>query len=283
VKRDLEPEAIVSGCYLVENLIGAGGQGTVYRVIDLRSKERRALKLLAEGGDPERFQREARLGQNLRHANLVEVFDTEGQHRGRPYFVMELLEGFTPLGARWSMLDWKAFLVVAAEVASALDFLASYDLVHRDLSPRNILVGPGGRVKVIDLGLAREESSTLTRTSNVLGTPGYLPPEQLSPKDALPASDQWALGAIVYERLTGTAPYRGRDDDPAGFDALERLADGLPLAAPSDLNPTIGKYLNAVVLRALAANPRHRFPSATAFIHELSRARSFRLKLPRRF
>jgi serine/threonine protein kinase len=283
VTDDLSPDLIVAGRYLVESKLGAGSQGAVYRVWDLTEKRFRALKILLRAGEEscERFRREARLGRNLRHPNLVEVFEAEGTHRGRPYFVMELLNGMASLRARWPELSWRHFLDLAAQVAAALDFLAGYSLVHRDLSPDNILIARRRRVKVIDLGLAREAESRLTNTGtgDVMGSPGYLPPEQLRATDAVPKSDQWALGAIVYETLTRVPPF-GHVDDDSRLAALERLADGEPLEPPQDLNPSISRDISAAVLCALALSPRERFPTSTEFISRLSSASSDGLSLP---
>jgi serine/threonine-protein kinase len=170
-------------------------------------------------------------------------------------------------------------------VAAVLDFLASYLLIHRDLSPSNILIDAAGRVKVIDLGLARDAESALTRSSvGARGTPGYEAPEQLvRTKAAEPASDQWALAAIVYETLTGTAPYfDAADGADAGLAALNRIADDAPLRSPRELNPSVGEALSNTVLRALARVPRKRFPTSKVFVEELGRSPARRVKLPYR-
>jgi len=190
--------------------------------------------------------------------------------------VMELLEGMAPLCERWGGLDWPRFLAIVEQVASALDHLAEYDLVHRDLSPWNILVGNDGRAKLIDLGLAREAGSNLTRTSmpDVMGSPGYLPPEQLEcAKGVGPRSDQWALAAIVYEVLTGIPPHfdDSKHEDGPEMSALQRIADGAALRRPSELNNAIEADLEDIVMRALAPAPAARFSSAREFISTLSR------------
>jgi serine/threonine-protein kinase len=279
--RELEEGELVDGRFQVQAKIGEGSQAAVYRVLDLKQRRLSALKMLdADPGDADshaRFQREGRLGMNLRHPNLVEVYEAEKRLRGVPYFVMELLEDMVPLRDRWGELDWAQFLAIVEQVASALDHLAEYDLVHRDLSPWNILVGSAGEVKVIDLGLAREAGSSLTRTSmvDVMGSPGYLPPEQLErAKGAGPRSDQWALAAIVYEALTGIPPHFDDSDDEDGPElaALQRLADGGPLRRPSERNDSVGAALEAVVMRALAVSPAMRFSAAREFIETLALA-----------
>jgi serine/threonine-protein kinase len=279
--RDLDPDALIDDRFRVRAKIGEGSQGAVYRVLDINLCRSCALKFLcAEDGDEDsqaRFRREGRLGLNLRHLNLVEVYETDKLWLGHPYMVMELLEGMAPLAERWAELDWPKFLVVIEQVAAALDYLAEYDLVHRDLSPSNILVGERGEAKVIDLGLAHEAGSRLTRSSmiDVMGSPGYLAPEQLEhPKGVEPASDQWALAAIVYQGLTGVPPHFHGADDENGpeLSALQRLAEGAPLRPPSELNSTISAELEAVVLKALATEPASRFVSACAFARAVALA-----------
>ncbi len=288
--RALADGEVIDGRFEVQARVGEGSQGVVYCVLDLGRRRTCALKLLcADEHDSDsraRFRREGRLGLNLRHQNLVEVFETDGLWRRTPYLVMQLLEEFTPLAERWSELDWPRFLAIAEQVASALDYLADYDLVHRDLSPWNILVGDSGAVKVIDLGLAREAGSGLTRSSmiDVMGSPGYLAPEQLErPKSVEPASDQWALASIVYEALTGIPPHFGGGDheDGAEMSALQRLADGAPLRRPSELNSTVGPALDATVLRALSTATSERFPSSSLFVAALRRAPCAALRLLR--
>ena len=221
---------------------------------------------------------------NLRHPNLVEVYEADGVWRRTPYLVMQLLNDMTPLAERWTELDWPRFLAIAKAVASALDYLAGFDLVHRDLSPWNVLVGNTGAVKVIDLGLAREAGSGLTRSSmvDVMGSPGYLPPEQLERAKAVgPASDQWALAAIVYEALTGIPPHFGDDEHEQGeeISALQRLADGATLRPPSNLNDTLGADLDAVLLQALASEPAQRFVTSCEFVAALALARTAGVEL----
>jgi serine/threonine-protein kinase len=278
--RDLETGALIDGRFRIDGKIGEGGQGVVYRVLDLNTDRARAMKLLdAAPGDADshaRFQREGRLGLNLRHPNLVEVYETDKRLRGVPYFVMELLDGMLPLAQCWGQLDWPRFLVIVEQVASALDHLAEYDLVHRDLSPWNILVGVGDQVKVIDLGLAREAGSSLTRTSmvDVMGSPGYLPPEQLERAKGVEAqSDQWALAAIVYEAATGIPPYYdATEEDEGDVGALQRMADGVPLRLPSELNVAFGPEFDRALFQALESRPGQRYRTSRDFVIAIKRA-----------
>lgn len=288
--RNLESDQLIDGRFQIQAKIGEGGQGVVYRVFDLNRNRLCALKLLcADDGDEDsraRFRREGRLGENLRHANLVEVFESDKRWRGQLYLVMELLEGMVPLAELWAELDWPRFLAIVTQVAAALDYLAGYDLVHRDVSPSNVLVDRADKVKVIDLGLAREAGSGITRSSmvDVMGSPGYLPPEQLErPKCVEPASDQWALAAIVYEALTGIPPHFDDADHEDGVEmsALQRLADAVPMSQPCLLNETVGEALDSAVLRALATDPTKRFSCCRDFVDEVVRSSSPEVRLQR--
>ena len=287
--RNLEANQLIDGRFRIEAKIGDGSQGVVYRVLDLNLRRTCALKILcAEKGDEDsraRFRREGRLGENLRHPNLVEVFESDKLWRNHPYLVMEVLENMAPLASCWSEVDWPRLLEIVAQVAKALDYLAEYELVHRDLSPSNILINAANDVKVIDLGLAREAGSGLTRSSmvDVMGSAGYLPPEQLErPKEVDPKSDQWALGAIVYQALTGIPPHFDdpNHEDGAEMSALQRLADGAPLRAPSEVNTSVDSRVEVAVLRALRATPTARFPSCLAFVDRLRRVPGRTIVLP---
>ncbi len=206
----------VSG-YRVEGVLGHGGMGIVYRAWHLRLDRAVALKMLLAGPyarpeERERFLREAQAVAALRHPNIVQVHDV-GEVDGRPYFTMELVEGGdlaeqiqgVPQPARQA-----ADLV--ATLADAVHAAHQSGIVHRDLKPSNILLTEDGTPKVTDFGLARrlEGDGGLTLSGAPLGTPSYMAPEQArGDKDAIgPATDVYALGAILYELLTGRPPFR---------------------------------------------------------------------------
>jgi serine/threonine-protein kinase len=274
--------------YRVEAKLGEGSQGVIYRVEDLHFPKRAALKLLTapkqDEGARQRFLREARLGMEVLHPHLVRVFEV-GWWDSRPYFTMELLERVRPLLEVWPRLDWMQFLAIAEQVASVLDHFAGRDLVHRDISPSNILIDPNGSVKVIDLGLVRSAESTITDTGGgvVMGSPGYTAPEIAAlARDLGPKSDQWALAAIVYETLTGVPPHYDEDAlerTAEDVRALQRLVDAIPVRPPIETNPTVHPTLNATVLKALAFDPKHRFDSSLAFISTLSQSPHTNLQL----
>lgn len=287
--EDLPEGATIDGRYRVEAKLGGGRRSVIFRVVDRKTRQLCALKLLLSSScideDVQRFQREAALGKTLEYLNLVRVYDS-GTWRNHLYLTMDLLEGMVPLVEAWPRLDWPAVLDMFEQVAKALDYLANRGIVHRDVSPSNVLIGSTGLVKLIDLGYAGVPESDLTADSklSLVGSPGYVPPEQLEqPSAATPASDQWALGALAYQTLTGTAPYFPEDCsdiDRAAAEGLARLAERAPLQPPSALNASVSVELANVVMRALAHDPGERFASCVEFTFELRRANASALVLP---
>ena len=204
--------------YEVEALLGRGGMGVVYKARQLRLNRFVALKMLITGAyagphERARFQREAEAVASLRHANIVQIYDV-GDHGGWPYFTMELLEGGslaqalagTPQPARQAA-------ALVATLAEAMQVAHRGGIVHRDLKPANILLTADGTPKIADFGLARhfDEEPALTLSGARIGTPSYMAPEQVIGKAGAigPAADIYALGALLYEMLTGRPPFRG--------------------------------------------------------------------------
>jgi hypothetical protein len=270
--------------YEVLGRLGAGGMGVVLRARDLALKRLVAVKLLppaaptAEG--LARFRAEAEALARLRHPHVVQVY-AAGEHGGRPYFVMEYVEGGgldAVLGGRPQPTAEAARLVML--LARAVHAAHREGIVHRDLKPANVLLGPPadepslntayGLPKVGDFGLAKHlgEDQGLTAGGQVLGTPGYMAPEQAAgrPEDVGPPCDVYALGAILYELLTGRPPFRGRT-------VLETLdwVRTRPPTPPHELRPEVPPELEAICLRCLAKAPADRYPTALALSDDLSR------------
>ncbi len=217
------------GPYEVQAPLGAGGMGEVYRARDERLGREVAVKVLpAEAlADPDRlrrFEQEARAAGALNHPNLLTVFDT-GQHEGNPYVVFELLEGATlrQVVGRAALPARKA-VDYAVQIAQGLAAAHEKGIVHRDLKPENLFVTRDGRVKILDFGLAklrpafdprapREEGATISTATGagvVLGTVGYMSPEQVRGDPADHRSDIFAFGAVFHEMLSGERPFRAR-------------------------------------------------------------------------
>lgn len=210
---------VLDGRYALGTLYGAGGMAQVYRAFDTRLDRKVAVKFFQGESGPEdriRLAREAEVLGALRCPGLVEVYDT-GVHQGRPYFVMQPIEGGT---LRRRMREALAPAVVAhigAQVAETLAHVHAHDVVHRDVKPSNILLDPEGRrAYLADFGLALQAQVTrVTRTGVLVGTAGYLAPEQVRGADVLPAADVYALGLVLLECLTGRPEYPGGDTEAA--------------------------------------------------------------------
>jgi eukaryotic-like serine/threonine-protein kinase len=261
--------------YDVQAILGRGGMGIVYKARHLRLSRVVALKMLQAGAyavvhEQARFQREAQVVAGLRHANIVQVYDV-GDHDGCPFFTMELLEGGslvqalagTPQPAR----QMAALLVVLAE---AVQVAHQAGIVHRDLKPGNILLTAQGTPKVADFGLARqfEGGAALTLSGTRMGTPSYMAPEQVVGKAGTigPATDIYALGALLYEMLTGRPPFRGETASET-----ERQVIHEEPVSPSRLNTKVPRDLETICLKCLSKEPQRRYASAAALAEDLKR------------
>jgi serine/threonine-protein kinase len=261
--------------YEVEAVLGRGGMGVVFRARHLRLKRLVALKMALAGAygesrERERFQREAEAVAALRHPNFVQIYDI-GEADGRPYFTMEFVEGGslaqkvagTPQPARPA-----AQLV--ATLANAMQVAHQGGIVHRDLKPANIFLAADGTPKIGDFGIARRQDggAGLTQTGVPVGTPSYMAPEQAQGRrDAIgPATDVYALGAILYELLTGRPPV-GAETLAA---TLQQVLAEEPLR-PSRLNPHVPHDLETICLKCLQKDPGKRYPSAADLAGDLER------------
>jgi serine/threonine-protein kinase len=251
--------AIGNGRYRIERELGRGGMATVYLAHDESLGRAVAVKVLGQhvAGDPalrERFVREARHAAMLAHPNIVQVFDT-GEDEGQPYIVMECVEGETlaEVLRRRHKLPPHEVAVIGAQAAAGLAHAHAAGLVHRDVKPGNLLLRRDGAVKIADFGIARAADGTrLTEHGTLLGTAGYLAPEQAAGEDAVAASDVYALGVVLYEALAGQPPRR--------IETLGELARSHdePPPAIGDVAPRTPAQLEQAVMRCLARAPEYR-------------------------
>ncbi len=274
VPEDLGPLPHIPG-YAVQAVLGHGGMGVVYKAWHLRLQRPVALKMVLAGAfarpaERERLLREAAAVAGLQHANIVQVHDV-GDHDGRPYFTMEFIEGGSlaqQLTGTPQPADQAAALV--ATLAEAVQVAHQGGIVHRDLKPANILLTADGTPKVSDFGLARrlEDDSGLTQSGAPLGTPSYMAPEQAQgQRDAVgPAADVYALGAILYELLTGRPPFRAE----TAAATLQQVLTAEPVP-PARLNPRVPRDLDTICLKCLQKEPRRRYASAAALAEDLRR------------
>ncbi len=262
--RMLTRDRVLSGRYRVEAEIGRGGMARVYRATDTVLGRTVAIKVLdteqaSDHSFVDRFRREARAAARLNHPGVVAVFDT-GSDDGVHYIIMEYVHGRT-LGqvvAEEGPLPPDRAAAIATSVAEALSFAHAEGLVHRDVKPANVMLTDSGRVKVMDFGIARVVSAhTLTQTAKVFGTAAYLSPEQAQGQRVDGRSDVYALGVVLYEMLTGRAPFAA--DSPVAL-AFKHINE--EPAPPSSVRRGIPAGLEAVVMRALAKDPDARYPGA---------------------
>lgn len=248
--------------YELGAVIGSGGMGEVRQAYDRRLRRDVAVKVLHPdvSGDPTaraRFEQEARAAARVNHPNVVEVYDI-GEDDGALYIVMECLPGRT-LGdeLRQGRLPIDDARRVAVEMLTALEAAHRLDVVHRDVKPGNILFATDGRAQLADFGIAKAaESTDLTATGILIGTPHYLPPERLRGERATASGDVFSLGIVLYESLAGHRPYAGTTPSTL----MASMAQ--PAASIGAIRPDVDEGLGTAVDRAIAINPADRFTSA---------------------
>jgi response regulator RpfG family c-di-GMP phosphodiesterase len=270
---------LIVGSYRILDRLGAGGMGVVYRAEHVVLRRPVAVKLLAPGeNDPRllrRFLAETRAVARLQHPNIVAAFDA-GEAPGplpdappAPYLVMEYVDGqdLELMVQDQGPLDVAGACLLGRQVADALREAHRHGVVHRDVKPSNVLVTPAGVAKVLDFGLARHFSHRLTEPGMMLGTVGYMAPEQA--RDAASVderADVYSLGCTLFWSLTGRDPFPGHDD-PVG-DLLRRLNQ--PAPAARQFRPSVPAELDAVLQRMMAVDPDDRYPSAEAVVRILT-------------
>jgi serine/threonine protein kinase len=253
-------------------LLGQGGMATVELAHDTELDRPVALKRLAENlaaNDEfkQRFLREARLAARLSHPNIVAVYDV-GEDEGRPFIVMEYVEGepLSDLLQRRRRFEPTEAVALGQQACAGLEHAHEAGLVHRDIKPQNLLIMTDGTLKIADFGIARSVDGTqLTEVGTVLGTAAYLAPEQAAGESVSAAADVYALGAVLYELLTGRPPYEA--DNLAELFVKQTEGSIVPLR---ELAPAAPAELEDAVMHALARAPEYRPESAAAFAGELA-------------
>ncbi len=257
--------------YELEGKLGEGAMGVVYRARDRNFNRVVALKMLAPemGGEDElrlRFQREAEAIGRLSHPNIVSVYDM-GEHQGRLYLAMELLEGedLRALVEKQTPLTPVERVRILAEIAAGVAYAHSRGVVHRDLKPANILLTSAGHVKLLDFGLARLASmDTITRRGVILGTPDYMSPEQAMGKIVDARSDVFSSGAVFYEFLTLQKPFRGKTLHSVLYQIISEQPE-----AVLTLNAEVPARLAQIVHQMLHKDPERRPQGMTDVEREL--------------
>jgi len=259
--------------YLVLEKLGGGGMGVVYKAQDSRLHRFVALKFIADQLTDdthalERFRRETLAASALNHPHICTVYDI-GEHQGRPFLIMEYLEGETLKDClRNGPFEIKETVRLGIQMASALEAAHGKCIIHRDIKPANVFLTSAGRVKILDFGLAKslptydDESRTLTFTEwpGVVGTLPYMAPEQMLGKAVDHRTDLWAFGALLYEMATGVRAFQGETTAALTYAILHAQP-----SVPSSVNNRIPAELDCVVCKALEKESRERYQTASEF------------------
>jgi eukaryotic-like serine/threonine-protein kinase len=271
---------LLGGRYELDGIVGRGGMAEVYRARDIRLDRIVAVKTLREDLARDqtfqaRFRREAQSAASLNNPSIVAVYDTgeddtDGSHI--PYIVMEYVDGRTLrelLREDRRLLPERA-LEITDGVLRALEYSHRSGIVHRDIKPGNVMLTRSGQVKVMDFGIARAVSdaqATMTQTAQVIGTAQYLSPEQARGERVDARSDLYSTGCLLYELLTGRPPFLG--DSPVAIAYQHVRENPIP---PSRVDPEVPQWADAIVLKAMAKDPRDRYQSAAEMRADIQRA-----------
>jgi serine/threonine protein kinase len=261
------------GQYEIQEFIGQGAMGTVYRAYHAQLDRTGAVKVM-QAISPDRdsiarFRHEAQAIARMRHPNILNVFDF-GEYEGTPYMIVEYVPGGS-LAGRMSLgpLDRATALRFLRGVAAALDYAHSQGIVHRDVKPANVLLERDETPVLADFGLAKmlQGSSVKSLTGVTTGTPAYMAPEQVTGGQVGPAADRYSLATIAYEMLTGSIPFEGEGVMELLYAHVHRDP-----ALPSSIKSGLNESVDAVIMRGLAKDPKSRWGSCDAFVTALAAA-----------
>jgi eukaryotic-like serine/threonine-protein kinase len=264
------------GRYQIQDLLGRGAMGEVYRARDPVIDRSVAIKIMrrelttGSGSEQllERFRREARAAGRRFHPNIVAIWDF-GDDNGRPFLVMELVDGrgLDQIIKSSGPFELSRGVPIIMQVLSALGFAHENGIVHRDIKPSNIMVLQNDHVKVADFGIARIDASEFTIVGDLLGTPAYMAPEQLTGGTVDHRTDLFAAGVILFEMLTGVKPFRGK--------SITEIMSFMEKRGPEDiraLNPAVPDPLKRVIIKSVAFDAAQRYSDAAQFSHAIAEA-----------
>ena len=275
LRKGVDPAPAALGRYEIVDEIAHGGMGVVYRARDSVLGRVVALKVIRGGAlahkcDVERFLREAQAVAQLKHVNIIRIYDF-GYSQGQPFFTMDLAENGSLLQRLPRLVaDPRATAALVSNVARAVQYIHERGIVHRDLKPGNILLDQQDQPLVSDFGLAKapEADGDLTGSGLAVGTPAYMAPEQAAGRNQHigPTTDIWALGVILFELLTGARPFIG----PEREDVTRAILDSEP-RRPRSLQPRLARDLETIILKCLEKDPGCRYAAAADLADDLDR------------
>ena len=272
---DLTPGQTFAGRYRIEQIIGRGGMGVVYKALDGQLDEVVAIKTLPGGmmqrspEDLERFKREIRLARKITHRNVLRTYDY-GEAEGMVFISMEFVRGYTLnellTEAEKRQVAPRQAMGIARQVCRGLQAAHEQGIIHRDIKPQNVLIDHRGEVKLMDFGIARltEGPEAMTQAGLIVGTPHYMSPEQVQGKQLDPRSDVYAIGVLLYEMLVGRRPF----ESTSLTGVLAAHITEAP-KQPIEMRPEVGREINAIIMRCLSKDPKERYANAGELLHDL--------------
>jgi eukaryotic-like serine/threonine-protein kinase len=251
------------GKYKIQELVGEGAMGTVYRAVDSVIGRTVAIKVMnasiaRQQDHRQRFLREAQAAGSLQHPNVVTIYDL-GELDGHLFIAMEYVHGtdLERLMSSPDQLKLQSKLDIIVDVLMGLSYAHKHGIVHRDIKPANVRVGEDGHAKIMDFGVAHLASSDMTRTGIVVGTPSYMAPEQVMGGKAVPGTDLFAVGAVLYHLITGSKPFEG----PTLQSLFYRIVTDMPRPL-DEVRPGLPTALNTIIQKAMAKEASQRYESA---------------------